>query len=288
MSSYPQNNRTYQIIHAAQAGKYAVGGFCVYNYDGVAAVVRAAEANNSPALIQFFPWTIHFQGKHFIQFAADLAHSAKVPIALHLDHCIKPEDAEIALQLPFDSIMVDGSLFDEEGNIAYVKSIVQKAEKVGQTVEAELGRMEGGYKDVLEVAEGSGVFTEPEAAKKFVQETGVHFLAPSFGNVHGPYPEPGAERWWQMDRLRRIREEVGDVCPLVLHGTAISDDLLKKGIEAGFYKVNQNKMVRRRYMKFLAEEAGKYELTDLQEKGVQIYAEEIGEMMKLLGSVGKA
>lgn len=251
--------------------------------------MRAAEANNSPALIQFFPWTIHFQGRHFIQFAADLAHSACVPIALHLDHCIEPKDAELALQLPFDSIMVDGSLFSEEENIAYVKSIVQKAEKVGQTVEAELGRMEGGYKDVLEVAEGSGVFTEPEAAGRFVRETGVHFLAPSFGNVHGPYPEGGAEKWWQMERLEGIRKEVGDAVPLVLHGThPLSDTMLRKGIDTGFAKVNQNKRVRLRYMKFLEEEAGKIELTSQQEKGIQIYAEEIGEMMKLLDSAGKA
>ena len=260
-----------------------------YNYEGVAAVVRAAEANNSPALIQFFPWTIHFQGRHFIQFAADLAHSAKVPIALHLDHCIKPDDAELALQLPFDSIMVDGSLFSEEENIAYVKDIVQKAARVGQTVEAELGRMEGGYKDVLEVAEGSGVFTEPAAARKFVQETGVHFLAPSFGNVHGPYPEGGAEKWWQMERLRKIREEVGDEVPLVLHGThPLSNEMLAKGIQSGFRKVNQNKRVRLRYMKFLEEEAGKAELTSMQEKGIEIYADEVGEMMRQLGSAGKA
>lgn len=260
-----------------------------YNTDGVLATIRAAEQHRSPAVIQFFPWTLHHQGPHFVQFAADLAYSASVPVAIHLDHCIKPGDAELALKCAFDSIMVDGSLFSEEENIAYVKGIVEQAREVGMTVEAELGRMEGGYEDVLMVKDGSGVFTEPQDAANFVRETGVHFLAPSFGNVHGPYPEGGAEKWWQMDRLKQIRSSVGDACPLVLHGTAISDGMLKTGLQEGeFAKVNQNKRVRKQYMKFLAEESGNMELTTLQEKGVQIYAEEIGEMMQLLGSAGKA
>lgn len=260
-----------------------------YNTEGVLAVIRAAEQHQSPALIQFFPWTIHNQGPHFIKFAADAAHAASVPIAIHLDHCIKPEDADLALDMAFDSIMVDGSLYSEEENISYVKSCVDKATAKGMTVEAELGRMEGGYKDVLQVAEGSGVFTEPDAAGRFVRETGVHFLAPSFGNVHGPYPEGGPEKWWQMERLRKIREQVpSELCPLVLHGTAISDDMLRKGMAAGMIKVNQNKKVRLRYGKYLEENAGRVELTEMQEEGIRIYAEEVGEMMKLLGSAGKA
>lgn len=212
-----------------------------------------------------------------------------MPISLHLDHCIEPEDAELALTMAFDSIMVDGSLYDEAANIAYVKRIVQKATALGMTVEAELGRMEGGYKDVLEVAQGSGVLTEPDAAARFVRETGVHFLAPSFGNVHGPYPEGGAESCWQMERLRTIKDGVGSDCPLVLHGTAISDELLGKVVKEGYFaKVNQNKRVRRRYGEFLKASAGSMELTELQEKGVEVYADEIGEMMQLLGSAGKA
>jgi len=161
----------------------------------------------------------------------------------------------------------------------------------------------------LEVEEGSGVFTDPEKAADFVKRTGVHFLAPSFGNVHGPYPEGGAERCWQMDRsvasgrfvecgqrrtnvkcrLKQIKEKVGDETPLVLHGThPLSNAMLQKGIDSGFCNVNQNKRVRLRYMAFLAENAGKMELTELQEKGLAIYASEIEEMMNLLGSAGKA
>lgn len=169
-----------------------------YNTDGVLAVIRAAERCRSPAIIQVFPWTLHFQGRHFIQFIASAAHSATVPISVHLDHCLQPSDAELALDCAFDSIMVDGSMFDEEESIAYVKRIVEQGREKDITIEAELGRMEGG-EDGLPKIEGS-LLTDPEGVRSWAERTGVHFLAPSFGNVHGPYPEGGAERWWQVDR----------------------------------------------------------------------------------------
>lgn len=163
------------------------------------AVIKAAETCRSPALIQFFPWTLHFQGPAFIKYAAELAHAASVPIAIHLDHCVNPKDASLALECEFDSIMVDGSMFDAEENIRYVKSVVERAKEKNITVEAELGRVDGG-EDGLPITDLEAVWTDPTDAARFVQETGVHFLAPSFGNVHGLYPAGGAEKAWQMER----------------------------------------------------------------------------------------
>lgn len=80
-----------------------------YNTDGVLAVIRAAERKRSLAIIQRFPWTMQFQGPHFVRYVVEAAHSAGVPIAVHLDHCIKEEDVRMALEMPFDSIMVDAS-----------------------------------------------------------------------------------------------------------------------------------------------------------------------------------
>lgn len=142
---------------------------------------------------------MHFQGPAFIRYAADMAHAASVPISIHLDHCLQPSDADLALECAFDSIMVDGSMFDEEENISYVRSVVDRGEKKGITVEAELGRMEGG-EDGLPTAKLEAALTDPGKALDFVTRTGVHFLAPSFGNVHGPYPPGGAEKHWQMNR----------------------------------------------------------------------------------------
>ncbi|KAF2109636.1 fructose-bisphosphate aldolase [Lophiotrema nucula] len=289
MSDYPSNNRTWQIIHNARKGGYAVGGFCVYNTEGVLAVIKAAERCRSPALIQFFPWTMHFQGPAFIEFAWKRARAASVPIAIHLDHCLKPTDADLALECAFDSIMVDGSMFEEEENIKYVKSVVDRARAEGITIEAELGRMEGG-EDGLPKIDLESVWTDPEKAKRFVQETGVHFLAPSFGNVHGPYPAGGAEKHWQIDRLSKIHEALGDETPLVLHGThPLSDDMVRVGMKHGMVKINENRSVRNGYHDFLTANAGKIELTAMQEKGVEIYSQGIERfMIEVFRSAGKA
>lgn len=170
-----------------------------YNDDGVMAVIRAAERKRSAAIIQLFPWTMHFQGTQFIHYVINAAHSASVPIAVHLDHCIKPEDVEQALTLPFDSIMVDASTLDEEENIRQCKAVVDRAQELNITIEAEMGRIEGG-EDGLPVVDSGTVLTRPAAAEAFVRRTGVHFLAPSFGNIHGGYPAGGAKKCWDLPR----------------------------------------------------------------------------------------
>lgn len=103
---------------------------------------------------------------------------------MHLDHCTTVADAALALDLPvtFDSIMVDG---DAE----YVRTIVEKVAALGVTVEAELGHVGGGEdRQPPKVAEIEAVLTDPRAACKHVEDSGCHFLVPSFGNVHGGYP----------------------------------------------------------------------------------------------------
>jgi fructose-bisphosphate aldolase class II len=163
------------------------------------AVIAAAEACKSPAIIQLFPWTIRFQGVHFVKYVIEFAHAAKVPIAVHLDHCIEEADVEAALNLPFDSIMVDASTLQPEENIAMCKKIVDVANSRGIAIEAEMGRIEGG-EDGLPKVDMETILTTPEEAKAFVQGTGVQFLAPSFGNVHGPYGPGGAEKSWDLPR----------------------------------------------------------------------------------------
>lgn len=163
------------------------------------AVIQAAERMRSPAIIQVFPWTLHFQGIHFIRWIVDYAHNASVPVAVHLDHCIENQDVQVALELPFDSIMVDASTQEGEENLEYCKVIVGQARERGITIEAEMGRIQGG-EDGLANVDMEAIMTTPEDAARFVKETGVRFLAPSFGNVHGLYPPGGAETCWELDR----------------------------------------------------------------------------------------
>ena len=161
-------------------------------------MIRAAEKKNSPAIIQLFPWTMHFQGPHFVRYVVEAAHAASVPIAVHLDHCTKQEDIDIALTLPFDSIMIDASTLEEEENVATCTRNIRRAAECGISVEVEMGRIEGG-EDGLPTSNLGTIHTKPGEAKEFMEKTGAHFLAPSFGNIHGGYGPGGAEKAWDLE-----------------------------------------------------------------------------------------
>ncbi|KNG87209.1 fructose-bisphosphate aldolase [Aspergillus nomiae NRRL 13137] len=280
------SNRTRSILQAAKEGKYAVGAYNCYNCDGVMAVIRAAEAKRSPAIIQLFPWTLHFQGPEFVCYVVNSAHAASVPIAVHLDHCIKPEDVELALTLPFDSIMIDGSTMEEAENVAICARNIKRAHELGISIEVEMGRIEGGEDGLPKVDLGT-VFTNPEDARQFMEETGADFLAPSFGNIHGGYGPGGAEKSWDTSLLRKISKSVEQ--PLVLHGThPVTDELFLKAIDCGVSKINVNRTVRDDYTKFVAENAGKLELTVLKVQAVDVYAKSVQRVMDLFRSSGKA
>lgn len=91
------------------------------------------------------------------------------------------------------------------------------------------------------------------------------------------------------NRLYEIHKIIPDI-PLVLHGTqGVSDELFRKTRQCGVLKVNVNRTVRDNYTKFVAENAGKLELTVLKKRGVEVYTESIKRVMRdVFGSAGKA
>jgi fructose-bisphosphate aldolase class II len=156
--------------------------------ENIVAVVRAAENKRSPLIIQVFPWAITASDGLLVRAAADAASRATVPIAIHLDHA--QDEALIrhaADNLPFDSIMVDMSHHEKEENLAKTKELVEYCHARGIATEAEPGRLEGGEDGVADTVDLEGVLTTPEDVEQFIA-TGVDFLAPAFGNIHGEFP----------------------------------------------------------------------------------------------------
>lgn len=94
--------------------------------------------------------------------------------------------------LPFDSIMVDMSHYEKEENLAKTKELVAYCHARGKTTEAEPGRIEGGEDGVADTAAMEGVLTSPDEVEDFIA-TGVDFLAPAVGNVHGEYGPKGPQ-----------------------------------------------------------------------------------------------
>lgn len=191
-TDWKATNRHLQILRGAEKGQYGVIAAIAYNIEQILGLVRAAEEAKSPLILQFFPWAITFSDGLLIRTAADAAHRARVPISIHLDHA--QEEAIIkraADELPFDSIMVDMSHFDEE-NLAKTAYWVKYCNDRRIATEAEPGRIEGGEDGVVDTSGLKASMTTPEEVHQFVA-TGVDVLAPAFGNVHGEYGPRGPQ-----------------------------------------------------------------------------------------------
>ncbi|KAF5983124.1 tagatose 1,6-diphosphate aldolase [Fusarium bulbicola] len=283
----PQNNKTCQILQAAEDGGYGVVAPIAYNIEHILAFVRAAEAKRSPLIIQVFPWAITFSSGLLIHAAAHAARNASVPIAIHLDHA--QDEAIIrhaADSLPFDSIMVDMSHYEMEENLAKTKELVEYCHARGIATEAEPGRIEGGEDGIADTADLEGALTTSEQVEDFIA-TGIDFLAPAFGNVHGEYGKRGPVL--EFDRLEMIRSRVNGRVRVVLHGTNdFPEDIMKACIKGGVSKVNVNKLVLDDYLVHIKEQSSKLSLTTLMEEGVE-KAQKLTEwQMDVCGSSGKA
>ncbi len=184
---------------------------------------------------------------------------------LHLDHVPVIDEDQLpveydtilreAVEIGYDSVMVDGSRLSFSENIAATRSIVDMAHASGVPVEAELGAVLGHesgplppYEEVFSTGRG---FTDPEQARIFVEETGVDWLSVAVGSVHGAIAaatrrEKKLEARLSIERLDQIRNAVG--IPLVLHGgTGIRKACVLDGIQHGIAKINVATAVRQPY-----------------------------------------
>lgn len=180
------------MLNAAAAGKYGVLGVVSYNLETIIGAIRAAESKKAPLQILLFPWALHYSPS-FVSAAAEACAAASVPVTLHMDHAQDPEVIKKAANLKkhdgtpmFDSIMVDMSHYEKEENLAKTTELVKLCHEKGIATEAEPGRIEGGEDGVKDTAELEGMMTTAEEVDDFIA-TGIDFLAPAFGNVHGDY-----------------------------------------------------------------------------------------------------
>lgn len=213
---------------------------------------------------------------------------------LHLDHVpVIDEDQKAvefeqiiseALDLGYDSVMIDGSRLSLEENIKATGLIVRMAHGKGIPVEAELGAVMGHEEGPLPpyeelFASGKG-FTAPEEAVKFIQESGADWLSVAIGNVHGAISraartEKKIEARLDIPQLKKISEAVQ--IPLVLHGgTGISKEYLLQSFRNGIAKINIATAIRQPYEKLMdhsvseAREAVYQEMVDIIENQLEI------------------
>ncbi len=273
---------TAAMLQAAEAGGYAVGGFNVYDLNGVKAVIGAAEAARSPVLVQILPGTLEQRGLPLVAMCLAAAREAAVPVNVHLDHFKVAADITACLEAGVTSIMADGSHHPYQENLAFTRQMAALARQHGAAIEAELGQLSGS-EDGFTVAEYQASLTDPAQAVDYVAATGVDSLAVCVGNVHGPYPgEPQID----FDRLATIHDRV-DV-PLVMHGASgLPAAMITRAIELGIRKFNVNTEVRDAYLAALKQALApdKINILAVMAHCVAAMQAVVAEKMALFGSV---
>lgn len=214
---------TTELFKDALAKKYAIGAYNVNNMEILQAIAEAAEETRSPIILQVSAGARKYANQtYLIKLVEAALESTTVPIALHLDHGEDFEICKSCIDGGFSSVMIDGSRFPLEENIALTKQVVDYAHARGVSVEAELGKL-AGIEDDVNVDAKDAKFTNPEEAARFVKESGCDSLAVAIGTSHGAYKFAG-EAKLDFERLAAIKkavnEAVGYDFPIVLHGSS--------------------------------------------------------------------
>ena len=254
------------VSHARHAG-LAVPAFNVPYLPMVQPVVQAVVDEDAFGLVETarLEW-IKFEAKGPGAVAAEFAIWQKADyMRLHLDHIpvIDEDNLEVdylpiiteAIELGYQSVMVDGSRLELAENITATREVVELAHAAGIPCEAELGAVLGHeagppppYEELF--ASGRG-FTDVEEARRFVADTGCDWLSVAVGNIHGAVSgvlkdQKKVEARLDIDQVRKLRRATG--VPLVMHGgSGVQRPYLLQAIKEGMTKVNIGTEIRQAY-----------------------------------------
>ena len=209
---------TKEMFEKSMKEHFAIGAFNVNNMEIIQGIVDAAAKENSPVILQASSSAIKYaRVPYLIKMIEAALEEHDIPIALHLDHGPDFETCKMCIDNGFTSVMIDGSKYDFEENVALTKKVVDYAHAHGVVVEAELGKL-AGIEDDVNVAAGDAMYTDPEQAREFVERTGCDSLAIAIGTSHGAYKFKG-EAKLRFDILAKIKELIPNT-PIVLHGAS--------------------------------------------------------------------
>jgi fructose-bisphosphate aldolase class II len=226
------------LDHAAENG-YGIPAFNVNNMEQVQAIMQAADACDSPVILQGSAGARKYAGEPFLRHLIEAAVETwpHIPIVMHQDHGASPAVCQRSIRSGFTSVMMDGSLMEDmktpssyEYNVDVTRRVVEMAHAVGVSVEGELGCLGSLETGMAGEEDGSGaegvlthdrLLTSPAEAAQFVRETNVDALAIAIGTSHGAYKftrRPTGDIL-AIDRIKEIHERIPNT-HLVMHGSS--------------------------------------------------------------------
>jgi fructose-bisphosphate aldolase class II len=226
------------LDHAADRG-YGLPAFNINNMEQIRAIMEAAEACDSPVILQGSAGARKYAGEAFLRHMVQAAAETwpNIPIVMHQDHGASPAVCQRAMRSGFTSVMMDGSLREDMKtpanyayNVAVTRRVVDMAHAIGVSVEGELGILGSLESGEAGEEDGSGaqgklshdqLLTDPQQAADFVQQTGVDALAIAIGTSHGAYKfsrKPTGDIL-AIDRIKEIHARIPNT-HLVMHGSS--------------------------------------------------------------------
>jgi len=220
-----------EIVDHAVEHNYGVSFFSVYDLESIQGVIEAAEETFSPIVLT--PWSEDTTaiGMGVLESVCmRFCSNAKVPSSFHLDHAPDIQVIVKSLAHGYKSVMIDQ---DENSSLeAYIektREVVRICRMAGCSVEGEIGKTvstgesRGGGRDSVSVC------SDPADVKRYVDETGVDWVAITVGTRSGAYFEKASVDFDLIERTRALVR-----APLMLHGvSSLSDADLGKCLERG-------------------------------------------------------
>lgn len=242
-----------QLLDHAAENDYGVPAFNVNNLEQMRAIMEGASATDSPVIVQASAGARKYAGPTFLRhlILAAIEEFPHIPVVMHQDHGASPAVCQRSIQLGFSSVMMDGSLEEDQKtpasydyNIEVTRQAVEMAHACGVSVEGELGCL--GSLETGEAGEEDGVgaegalskemlLTDPEQAADFVKRTEVDALAIAIGTSHGAYKfsRPPTGDILAIERVKEIHARIPNT-HLVMHGSSsVPQDLLARINEFG-------------------------------------------------------
>lgn len=228
-----------QLLDHAAEHNYGVPAFNVNNLEQMRAIMLAADATNSPVIVQASAGARKYAGAPFLRhlILAAIEEWPHIPVVMHQDHGTSPDVCQRSIQLGFSSVMMDGSLGADgktpttyDYNVDVTRQVVAMAHACGVSVEGEigcLGSLETGMAGEEDgvgaegVLDHSQLLTSVEEAKQFVADTNVDALAIAVGTSHGAYKftRPPTGDILAIDRIKEIHAALPNT-HLVMHGSS--------------------------------------------------------------------
>lgn len=287
------SDKNLNLFKKARKENWAIGAFNTSNLETIRAILNASRKLRSPVIIATSEGESKFIGlSQAVGIINAFKKESDIPIILNLDHGKSFDYIKEAADSGYDAVHFDGSKLSLEENIKIAKEIVRYCRKKGILVEGEISFI-GGASQVLEkipeIKEED--LTDPAEAEKFITETGVDSLAVNVGTFHG-VDVFGKKPHINLQRLKKIKEELGEKVFLVLHGgSGLAEEDVKEAIKSGIVKININTELRLAYTRALKEalEENPQETTPYKylPKAIEAVEKVVEEKIRLFGSANR-